>query len=272
MSGCNTLAKRHKKTSKSSIKKYKSYRTSGKSGLRSYATSATSIKAMYNPMSHATHNVVAPRFFTNLEYGFSGNLAGAAGYQFTVLGNGLSLPGNTADVFTGAGGTLFPATVALNALQPLGFSAIADLYNSYRVWTSSITVSAFPEFNPAGVPTSGAAQLVIFPTNTEASLADVQKAQSLPYSKTKILTTYASAQDCTITNTMDTKSVFGLSETQMKADSKYYSLTGTNPSNSFWYNALISNTTNAVFSCRVIVKVNYRVEFFDPNESGISAT
>lgn len=91
------------------------------------------LRIMSNPVPSYTHNIVAPRFFTNLEYGYAGLLAGNTGYQFSIKGNSTQTPGNTSQAFTASSGTLFPATHALTALQPVGVTALAALYNQYRV-------------------------------------------------------------------------------------------------------------------------------------------
>lgn len=245
---------RHGKSYKSKVLKRFDMRKS--TVPKSYSRQLTTVPAMYNPVPRNLHNIVAPRFFTNLEYGFTGQLAGAAGYHFTVLGNGLALPGNTANVFTGAGGTLFPSTVTLAALNPVGFSQLGGLYKAYRVWSSTITVSGFPEsFCGFGV---------VFPTSTEASLADPQLAQSLPYSKMKILTSTGNSADNTITSLMDTKTMYGLSQSQMKAAVEYSGTSSSNPSNSWWWNILLSSTVNAARTFDVVLRVNYVIEYFDP--------
>jgi len=225
-------------------------------------------RIMSNPSLSSSHNIVAPRYFTNIEYGFSGELNTASGYQFTVLGNGLQTPGNTSQAFTTGGlGVLFPATHALNALQPVGFSALSTLYASIRVWESTITVSMVPITTVGGNGYSLGGQLVVFPTSTEEALTDVQLAQSLPYAKHIIINSGGAQKDNTIIKKMDTRTIYGLSDAEMMANPNYTAGIGGNPSFSWWWNVIAANFTNSNIGFQVIVRVNYRVEFFDPKGS-----
>jgi len=233
------------------------------------------LRIMSNPVPAYTHNICAPRYFTNLEWGFAGQTTPSTGLQFSVLGNSVQVPGNTSNSFASVG-TIFPATHALSVLQPVGLAALAGLYNQIRVWESTITVSVLPGYpyvvsgHLVDYALPGASQVVVFPTSTEEALSDAQLAQSLPYSTIKICNANGSQKDNTIIKRMDTRTMYGISDAQMESDPNYYALYGQTPANSWWWNVVIARFTGGDGSVQIqdiVVRVNYKCEFFDPKGS-----
>jgi hypothetical protein len=221
---------------------------------------------LYNPCSVASHNVIAPRYVTSLQHAFTGTLSTSNTYEFGVSGNSAYKPSNVVTVspcgnFIGAGtGALYPNTTALGSLQPNGFGVLAyNLYGSYRVRASSIKVTA----TCATVPI----RVTVVPVSTYAYLSstDGQAAQSQPYSKTKLVLPNGTGRDATIYHKMDTPTIYGISETQMKADEKFAALVSTSPVQAWTWITYIDNcfnNSNCSVTCEV--QVNYEVEFWDP--------
>lgn len=233
-----------------------------------YGRQSTRVAAMYNPVPPRLHNIVAPRFFTDLEYGFSGiSTVAASAFNFLVIGNSLQLPGSGTGADFTASGTLVPATHALNALQPVGYSALSGLYKKYRVWYSTCTVSLIPS-NQTG--SSFAKMLVLYPTILDGGVTDVQLAQSLPYAKAICVQQQADPKSSTLISKMDTKTIYGLSQAQEMADPNFQSSTGSSPGNYWYWNAVIQDLGNVNVSAAasnqvtVLVRISYNVEFYDP--------
>jgi len=219
---------------------------------------------MYNPSSRLSHNVVAPRLFTNIEYGFAGQVNSLAGAAFAIYGNSIYKPGATSAPFAG---TLYPATVAITALKAVGVDSLNSLYARYRVYQSTITVTVIPASqSSSAAQLSNSCQLVILPNTAESTLADIQLAQSLPYSKYQINCIGGSGKENTLVHTMDTRTICGISDEQMRADPAYTALNTTVPASPWWWTIVIASFDNSTSNknFNVSVRCNYRVEFFDP--------
>jgi len=218
---------------------------------------------MYNPMPRSVHSVVAPRYFTDLEYSFTGNQTSGTGYRFTILGNGLVHPGATSYAFTSQGGTFWPAGDVITTLAPVGFDAICGtglVYDRYRVHASAITVTVGASLAAGG---DSACALCIFPTVSESSLTagQLQKASCLPYSKMIMTNGYGAMKDNTLHSKMDTRTVFGISKYAVE-DTTYDASSATNPASQWYWSIITANYANANINCAISVKVNYTVEFF----------
>lgn len=223
---------------------------------------------MYNPLPRSVHSVVAPRFFTNLEYSFTGNQTGAAGYRFSILGNALIHPGATSQAFTSNSGTFWPAGDVITTLAPVGFDSICGaglIYDRYRVHASSITVTVGASLAAGG---DSACALCVYPTCNEQALTSgqLQKASVLPYSKMIMTNGYGAMKDNTLTHKMDTKTIWGLSSTGID-DNYYDGNSAANPAGVWYWTIITSNYANSVVNVAIQVRVNYSVEFYHNNVS-----
>lgn len=127
------------------------------------------------------------------------------------------------------------------------------------MWSSQLTVAL-----TSNIGNAANLQLVVIPTTLEAALADVQLAQSLPYAKQLLIMASGSAKANTLIQKMDTKTIYGLSQTQMQSDANFTGLGTTNPAYSWWWNILTTGFANANQIINILVRCNYHVEFFDP--------
>jgi len=242
---------------------------------------------MVNRMPKSLHTVVAPRYLTELEYGFTGTATMGAGVQgfFDVWANGLQFPGNcyggpaganpftvTAGADLGVGGVVYPATVALTALQPVGETMLGQLYDKYRVHGSSISVVVTPEASSANlmvtlVPLSGNEVLVAIPGN------DIQRAQSLPRSKAITVSPNNNIRQNRISAKCAPHNILGMTKQQYN-DHPYTGgiVAVSNPAGGedtdgpqvFWQVNICPFATGFSTSANIEVRVTYLVEFFDP--------
>lgn len=233
-------------------------------GETGYFKQAAHQNMMVNKASARLHNLVAPKFLTKLEYGFTGAhtlAAGTVGY-FDVKLNSLHFPGNANDPFTGAqfGGTLYPATLALNALNPDGYSQLGVLYSTVKVLASKFTITC----TPTGSVDCG---MCVYPVESPAALvADYQQAQSLPYSKAIVCTGNNNIRQNTIQSYMDGATLAGLSKRQYIDDNYNFQATiGADPhSIQDWVVIITPFAAGSALSNNIQVRVTYWVEFFDP--------
>jgi len=189
-------------------------------------------QVMVNKVPAKMHDVVAPHYLTKLAYGFTGYQLttvgglGAGLSYFTIALNSLTFPGNVAGIarFTDASfqGTLVPATLALNALNPMGYSQLGVLYQQYRVFASKITVV----YNPNATLTSN--MVCIYPQSNAGGFAapevlDMQRALNLPYAKFKEVTSQNMVKNNSISSYMDVATLNGLTKQQMIDDNNYAS-------------------------------------------------
>jgi len=243
---------------------------------------------MINKMPKSLHTVVAPRYLTELEYGFTGTATGTEGDQgyFNIWANGIALPGTetstgtsnfnpfttTSGADAGVGGVIYPANVALTALQCVGETMLASLYDKFRVWKSSIEVIA--------TPISGGtnAQIVLLPiTGTELFTSipgnDGQRAQSLPRSKFITVSPNNNIRQNRIASTCVPHVVLGLTRQQYLDDPGTAGVMSTSnpPSNLpdassqvYWQINMMPFSSTGTVTCNVEVRVRYHVELFDP--------
>jgi len=244
---------------------------------------------MVNKMPKRLHTAIAPHYFTTLEYGFTGNQTLGAGVQgyFNVWANGLFHPGdNLQQVGTAVanynqfssvayGGTLYPATLALNALNPAGETQLSVLYSRYRVHMSRIQVTCQPlgagvDTMCAVTPINGDSLAIPLPGN------DIQRAQSEAY--TKFIT--CSAGNNIKQNTISLKcrpfEITGQTKQQYRDDPNTSGQTSTsnpgapasaasgNYSGVFWQVNTSPFSVAGVQSNNFEIRVTYYVEFYEP--------
>lgn len=174
-------------------------------------------EVMINKTPAKLHNVIAPHYFTRLEAGFSGNrpaAAGAAAYFDVDMTPYLPFDPSVGKLFTdaspGPAGVLVPATLALNALEPVGTAALSALYKSYRCYAARLDVTY--------TPTAGAdgSMLIVVPfsSGSGGEVTDAQIAMSLPYSKAITCTGNNNVKQNRISMYMDLPTLLGLTRTQ----------------------------------------------------------
>jgi len=245
---------------------------------------------MVNRMPKSLHTVVAPRYLTELEYGFTGTATMGAGVQgyFDVWANGLWFPGittyaggaglnftTTAGADLGVGGVVYPATVALTALQPVGETMLASLYDKYRVHGSSMSVVVTPEASSANlmvtlVPLSGNEVIAGIPAN------DIQRAQSLPRSKAITVSPNNNIKLNRVHAKCAPHNILGMTKQQYNDNPNTSGLVAiSNPGGPsgpadaesnvvFWQVNLSPFASGFSTSANIEVRITYLVEFFDP--------
>jgi len=228
-------------------------------------------QVMYNLSLPKAHNSFPPRYVTSLQTGFGGTLTTQNNYTFNFLGNGIDLPFSTASLpgsalgFLSAGyGLPTPNTTSLNSMQPVNKSILALSYSTYRVRASSVKLSVQSYVYPAIV--------TVLPTHNLYTTASTELAQSAPYSKTKLVTQYSGSKDNTIYSKMDTKTIWGATETQFIAAVDFAAPTSGNPQNAWYWNINIKNTldNSSAMPVYVLLEVNYEVEFWGPQNGDVN--
>lgn len=225
------------------------------------------VSLMRNPQSVASHNIVAPRYQTKLQYGYSGYIdVAATEASWAIKGNSCNLPGYTTYAFTGIG-TLVPATSGLSGLQPAGLTALSGLYKKYRITGSTIRLTCIP--TGVGVPI----QLVVIPRNQETSLADTQLGMVLPYSKAILTNNAANTHENTIYRKFSTATLYGMTDYQVSSDNVFWADIGSDPTEVWYWHCMVQSTAGSNLSGLkpvIQVHVTYDVEFFDQVENVIN--
>lgn len=228
-------------------------------------------EVMVNRTAARLHTVVAPHYLTHLDAAFTGaiwNAAPTATQAFSIYANGLSYPFNTGNPFTTANttaGVLYPATLALNALHPVGFSQLTVLYSFYRVYASRISITVTP--NPSG---NELLNMVVYPSSNDLPVTDFQRAQAQPYSKTIMVSPNNNVKQNTISLYMDNPTILGLTKMQYNDSSATQALSTANPSSGTYWNVIIYNASGnnlpatQASSTAVNCHVDYTCEFFEP--------
>lgn len=237
-------------------------------------------EVMVNRTPARLHTVIAPHYLTKVDFGFTGQVSlttPSEGY-FSVFGNNVMYPGNCDTTGTGinlftsatAGGTVFPATLALNHLNSIGMAQLGVLYEKYICLASKISVT----FSPDNSSDANNALLVVYPSvDVSGTIAnDTQRAMMQPYAKEKQTSTNNNVKQNTISIYMDSPTVLGLTKQQYYDNpSVQYSTQvsgGSTPSGSsyYWYwNINYSPyATGMSLQGAVDVKVTYWLDLFEP--------
>jgi hypothetical protein len=230
-------------------------------------------EVMINRVSARLHSVVAPHYLTRLQYAFQGTVNSSATVspnQWAQYANALYFPGNTPSTFTGAGpsglqtNVLFPATLAINALNPSGFTQLSVLYSRYRVFASKITITYTPTNLSIG-GSGGNASLLIYPQTSDLPVLDFQRAMSLPYSKYIMCTENNNVKQNTLSVYMDNPTICGYTKQQYKDDPNTSALINAVPAFATYWNVMLQGFNAGDYPQGSIdLKVVYTVEFYDP--------
>lgn len=263
--------KPHKKTAPHKGKRYKA------TGKRMQPAGS---EAMFNKTPSKLHQFIAPHYYTHLMCSMNGifnNAALPASQSWSIMGNGQQAPFNTAlgsygAISSSTGFSSIPATLALSALNPVGYHALKSIYNRQRTYAQKIRITLEPSI------TTNPYYLCVFPVNTDefaTVVTDFQLAQSLPYSKTILCSTNNTMSKNTLTSYVDFATLSGLTKLQYKDEDNNQSKTSSNPVNlQGWivlYQAAATTANSASDTLMIRIDLESTVEFFEPvNEQDIS--
>lgn len=136
--------------------------------------------------------------------------------------------------------------------QALGHDQWATLYGRYRVDRTRVTVTWL------NAPAAGAMCSVLF-SNSVNSITNAAEAIENPMGQTKGMS--PNGLCTTITRTQDLNQVTGVSKSVYKADDRFESLFGSNPSETLIAHVVTFTTTSATFDINVVL--TYDVTLFD---------
>lgn len=210
-------------------------------------------------------SIVPDRYFVKLHYNTfeTFNTAAAAAGAYVMSQNSCYDP----DV-TGTGH------------QPRGFDQLAALYNRYVVHKSRCTVAfgneqsaSFPG-QSVGTTQAGYSQHIqcsVYPTDRPTAV-DTTEPYETRYAKIKTIAT-AEAGTKIVSNSIKTKKLAGIKV----LDDTYQGATGggitsgTDPARQYyWIIYAIANDRATEINAEVNIRMTYWVEFFEPNQLGIS--
>lgn len=222
----------------------------------------------YMPMGKLPY---PPRYRTKLHIGVAGNIpAATTSGAYSILQNGVFHPFNAAAVsglLTNIPGSLIPVA----NLAPVGFSNMcgaAAIYNSYRVFASSVKI----QFIPGSVADTVNATLipVIYQTvngvtsSTYTYPTSSTEAMELPFAKNKLF--MANQQGSPLKHSISQHKLFGVKKASIVDD--IYTYTGTYASlpvnKSLWmmfFETADATGLGSPLSYRL--DVTYTVEFFN---------
>lgn len=214
---------------------------------------------MVNRTPARLHNVIAPHYYTRLEAGFAGNRpAAAAAQSYFDIDMSAYLPFDPSigklwtDAAPGPAGVLVPATLALNALEPVGAAALAALYKSYRVYAAKLDITYSPT---AG---ADATMMVVQPYSTFVGgpSTDAQAAMSQPYSKAITCTGNNNVRQNRISSYMDVATMLGFTRQQYKdATTSIGNYDASNPGIGAAFRVYLDTLSGAALSAIAVVEV-----------------
>lgn len=219
---------------------------------------------MINRTPAKLHNAVAPHFYTRLETGCTATtvVAGAPGTNIFSVKSSPYEPFNSgAPISSMTSTSLVPATLAVNALFPVGYHNICSAsapYGHYKCYASKFHLTCSPQ------ALADVVWLCVFPNNGQSAITDFQQAQSQPYAKVICCQANNSQKENTISMYMDHATVWGITKAQLKADTlpaynadQRYTM--------FWnvIYQLSNNTQSAPIAWQI--KEELYVEFAQPN-------
>jgi len=200
----------------------------------------------------ASHEVIAPRYRTNLMFEFCGNTnsnISTAPIEFEVAGNGVYLPGSVSP-YLGFEGTTGPHAalgdslgLGLEFTNAAGYANLTKLYNAYRVYGSRIVMVVRP--SDAGEVPSTNARLIVVPfTAFSAAVfrSTPEQALTQPFGKSTLVSVANTNRYNMITHTMATHTIYGTSLQSVRDEDEFAAIAGLSPPNnwgwSIWYQQL----------------------------------
>jgi len=192
--------------------------------------------------------------------------------QFELAGNFVYRPGQNAtyNQFVATGPPPSPdgnaLGLGLSNINAAGFNNILPLYQAARVYGSRIVVTVNPISSTIN---SSIARLVITPFPITASTVvrlSPETALIQPFGKEALITFANYSRMNTVTHSMTTATIFGVSSTAVRDEDSFSTLEGVNiPVNSWvwaiWYEPIDGLPAQYAIS----VKVFYDIEWFNKN-------
>lgn len=224
-----------------------------------------------------SHELIAPRFRTNMLFEFAGNnntSTAAAPIQFEIAGNSVYLPGSVTPYrsFETSGSapdcTGTTLGLGLGATNAAGFANLIKLYNSYRVYGSRIVLCVRPSTGNILVAAAESARLIVVPFVADSASvfrSTPEKALIQPFGKEIQVSAVNTDRYNTISHTMATHTIYGTSMQSVRDEDSFAALANVYPVNGFgwcvWYEPIDGNQPIMV----ITAKVFYDVEFFNKN-------
>lgn len=190
----------------------------GKGRSKFYRVKDSKGLTMVNRTPASMHNVVAPHFYTRLETGVCATtvVAGAPGTNIFSVQSTPYLPFNTGIPISSMTSTsLVPATLAVNALFPVGYHLLCNSsapYGHYKCYASKFHITVSPQ------ALADVLWLCVFPSSGQSNITDFQLAQSQPYAKVICCQANNDQKQNTISMYMDHATINGITKAQLKAD------------------------------------------------------
>lgn len=143
--------------------------------------------------------------------------------------------------------------------QPMGYDQITALYNSWKVYASSIKVQVMT----VGSGAAYFSKFSLYPTLNSSIDLDLDEAGETPYGRSTFVSDRDGGNKNFLSNFMTTKKIYG--QKSIDPDPSFTGAVGSNPS-ALWYWILdmttIDGSTN-IGDIYVNIKVKYYVKFWD---------
>lgn len=226
------------------------------------------------------HEIISPRFRTNLMFEFVGNTEGvgsAQSIEFELAGNGVYLPGAVSGLNSFEATGTAPACngvtngAGLTATNAAGYANCVKLYNAYRVYGSRIQIMARPlSAGSEMAPVAQTLRMIVVPTvGFSAAVVRASPEQALvqPFGKETIICAANTNRYNSLTHTMSTSTIYGVNPRAVCDEDDFAAIAGLIPPASnlwawcIWFEPIDGSPPQLAVS----VKVFYDIEFFSKN-------
>jgi hypothetical protein len=224
----------------------------------------TQITTMVNKSNIRDHTIIADRFLTKLSSSYTAEIVATTGNaqaQFEVYGNSVFEPFNVPGILIS---TALQSTLGSVATQPpIGYTALATLYNQYIVRGSRIKITVQPSSLIDNF------HVIVFPVLTQFSsgTANPHETQNQRYSRFKLCTASNNVKENTIIHYMNSSEVLGYTKQQYE-DQPPTLISNAPNSNLDWFWQIAINqaqgATNPNSGVYVNVEIDMYCEFKDP--------
>jgi hypothetical protein len=232
---------------------------SGKKKISYRKRESSSITTMVNRSSLRDHTIVADKYLTKLSAMYTGKLTAGTNGIFTVYGNSIYEPFNTANLVSGImSGTQGSSVTA----TPMGYTAIAGLYSSYRVKASRIKISV----NPTAL--TDTCNIIVIPVPQNFNVTNSYEIYNQRYARWKTCSSSNNIKENTIIHYMTSSQVLGLTKRQY--DDQLSVATGAAPPALLdWYWEVIYEAGTSVAPASPVIfsiEIDMYVEWSDPTQ------
>lgn len=226
------------------------------------------------------HEIISPRFRTNLMFEFVGNTEGvgsAQAIEFELAGNAVYLPGSVATMNSFEATGTAPACngvtngSGLTLTNAAGFANCIKLYNAYRVYASKINIMSRPlNAGSEMAPVSQTYRMIVTPFvgfSAAVVRASPESALVQPFGKETIVSNVNTNRYNTISHSMSTATIYGVNPNAVRDEDDFAAISGLIPPASnlwgwaVWFEPVDGSQPQVVVS----VKVFYDIEFFNKN-------